>query len=627
VSSRAGVFVLAALLPAAALAVDPAGWYWFGPAKWLAVTAVVPAGAALLLRHHPLRTTRAPTVAAAAFLACLVVASITGVDPLYAWIGTPERHLGLLTWALCALALVAGQTIGAPEGRIVAGGATLAGLGVGALAATEALGWEPLVFDVGRRLTASFGSSAYLGAATALLLPVAVGSAVDGSSRRSVRACGATAVPVLTVATFGSGARAAWVGLAAAAMLLALSRRRGIAARPRISGAVAVSLVLGALALATFTPVGPRVASAFDRDEPGGSGRIDEWRVATEVIVEHPVLGVGPEGYRVAFAGGVDEAYERTHGRDPLPDRAHSAPLDIALAGGAPTLVAWLCFLALCARHVWRAMRSGQGWLVGLATGIAAYQIAQLLLFPIGELEPAAWLIAGVVIGATSRRDEQRERVVPRLALGGLAAVALLAAAAGALDVAADRAARDSIDARAAGDNGRAYDLARRAAVLRPDEVRLHLLEARAALADERGTATALDAVDRALDRSPDDPIARRERASMLVARARATLLPADIRRARDELAVLIADDPHNAESLLLAGQAARLDGDVAGAERAWQRAESLAPHRSAPAASLALLYLENDRPDDAAAAAARALAVDPQDPAALEVQRQLDGR
>lgn len=84
--------------------------------------------------------------------------------------------------------------------------------------------------------------------------------------------------------------------------------------------------MLGVVALAT--PVGGRLVALANPTAPGGATRVDEWRVAGRVLVAHPVTGVGPEGYRIAFAEGVDEAYERRHGRDPLPDRAHAGPLD-----------------------------------------------------------------------------------------------------------------------------------------------------------------------------------------------------------------------------------------------------------------------------------------------------------
>src|SRR3546814_3576173 len=132
-------------------------------------------------------------------LAALAVGAVVGLDPLYAWIGTPERRFGFVTWCLCAAALAAGSALVSPSasgprqrrpegdaqepanGAVASAqlgpsstlmaGLVLAGLGVGAVATAEALGWEPEVLQAGGRLTATFGSAAYLGATEDLLLP------------------------------------------------------------------------------------------------------------------------------------------------------------------------------------------------------------------------------------------------------------------------------------------------------------------------------------------------------------------------------------------------------------------------------------------------------------------------
>ena len=108
-SGRIGVGIAAGLLPVVLLAVDPGGWYWFGPVKWLVVTVAVPACAAALWHRHPVRVVRGPTLAALAFVTTMALAAVFGIDPLYAWIGTPERHFGVMTWALCFVALLVGQ--------------------------------------------------------------------------------------------------------------------------------------------------------------------------------------------------------------------------------------------------------------------------------------------------------------------------------------------------------------------------------------------------------------------------------------------------------------------------------------------------------------------------------------
>jgi hypothetical protein len=573
-----GVGGLAALAPVTLLAVDPAGWFPFGPVKWLAVSTLVLAGSALVLSHRPARVPRPLLLAVGALLGWLAVAAAVGLDPVYAWTGTPERHLGVLTWGLAALALVVGCSLDARrDGRVLAKGLAVAGFGVGATATAEALGWEPEVFEAGTRLTATLGSSAYLGAATALLVPISIGLALDRELSQWVRRLGGAATPLLLVAAAGSGARAAWVGLVAAAIAAGVSRRAWERAQPAV---VAASLAAGAVAivlLAALSPVGDRLSSLTDADAPGGRGRLDEWRIAGSVLERHLITGVGPEGYRIAFAEGVDARYERDHGRLQQPDRAHAGPLDVALAGGLPALLAWGAVVALVGRAVLTTLRRGSGWLVGVAAGLVAHLGGQLLLFPIMELEPLVWLLAGVVVAASAPL-RPRPVAVPRampIALGVLAAVALVV---GIVDVAADRRAGNSVDALARGDHRAAASGAEAAVSLRPDTVRLRVLAATALVADDQGALAGLRQLESALDVSPGDPIVLLHRARLLVERAEATHVPAHLARADDEVGQLLAADPYNAALWRLAARLAGLRDDAAAEREATARADGLTP-------------------------------------------------
>jgi O-antigen ligase len=574
--------VLAALAPVAMLVVDPAGWFPFGPVKWLAVSTLLPMGGALILARAPVRWPPRPLgLAMAALLGWLAVAALVGLDPLYAWVGTPERHLGVLTWGLLCVSLVLGASLDVErDGKVLAAGLGAACLGVGATAAAEAVGWEPDVFDAGRRLTATFGSSAYLGAATALLVPIALGLAFDHRLARSLRRAGAVATPLLLVASAGAGARAAWVGLVAAALVTAIGRRdhlgTALRAHPRLALVGTVTTIVGLIGVLALTPVGGRLTSITDQDEPGGRGRLDEWRVAVAVIAEHPVTGVGPEGYRIAFSDGVDARYERTHGRLQQPDRAHSGPLDVALAGGIPALLAWIVVLGLVGRSVLAVIRRGSGWIVGVGAGLVAHLVGQLLLFPIAELEPLAWLLAGVVLAHWS--PSPRIDHGSRAASVGLGALALVALVAGVTDVVADRRAGDAIAALERGDHRAAAASAEGAVDLRPDIVRLHVLAATAIVADEQGLLAGIAELDAALDVSPGDPIVLRDRARLLVDRAEATLVPDHASAAEDEVRGLLAVDPNNAALWRLAARVAALRGDAPSAQEASERADDLTP-------------------------------------------------
>lgn len=648
--ARSGLAVTG-FVPLLLLVVDPAGWYPFGPVKALVASVGVLVLAALTLA--PARSARPALVAAGALVAVLAVAAIVGEDPLYAWTGTPERRAGVVLWVLCGLALAVGASVGRPwvERHGVERGVLAAGLGVGAVGLAEALGWEPAVLAVGTRLTGTFGSSAYLGAACALLLPVLVGLALPGTGdqvppsggepdhgydggadrwERVERALAGVAAVLVALTLVGTGARSAWVGVAGAAVVVLLVRPAPV----RWKVGLGAAAVVGVGMVLVATPAGPRLVALGDADAPGGRARLDEWRVAARVVADHPVLGVGPEGYRIAFPGAVDEGYEAAHGRDPLPDRAHSAPLDLALAGGVPGLVAWLAVWAIVLRRGMPLVRHGPPALAGVAAALVAHVVGQLTLFPLAEVEPVAWLLAGVVV-AQPRPAPARSPHGParsphgavRVARWACAALAVVAAVAGGRDVLADRDAGRAVDALAVGDGRAALAAADDAVARRPDEVRLHLLRARARVAAGEGTEAALAAVEDAAAVSPDDPVVRRERARLLVQRAAATEVPADAAVARVAVEDALDADPVSGDLWLLAGEAARLDGDPDAAARAWTRAEALTPARPDAALDLALLHAATG--DDAAARAAldRARAIAPDDPRIDEVERLVAGR
>ena len=602
---------LAAVPVVAVLAIDPGGLAPFGPAKWLALTTLLLAVAAWVALDRPLRVAPHPTLAWGGFLAVVVVAAATGLDPVYAWLGTPERHLGAVAWLLCAVAFVVAQSTDEGEGRTVALGAVLAAGTLGAWATAEALGWHPLhLVGAGTRPVGTLGSSAYLGAAAALLAPVAAGAAADRGFARRTRRLAAAATVVAGVALAASGARAAWFGAAVTLVVVVVVRRPS----PRwlLGGAAAVAL---AVAVAGLGGVAHRAGDALTDRDGGARGRLDEWRVAVRVVADHPVLGTGPEGYRLAFGRAVDDAYERAHGRRQLPDRAHDALLDVAATTGLVGLAAYLALLAATGASVARALRRDP-WLVGLAAGLLAYAAQSLLLFPLAELDPVAWLLAGVLVARVAATRPVRTPVAVPAVVAALAVVALVA---GSLDVTADRRARAIADEESADPTA--------AARLRPDALRYRLVAAAAfeATGSSIGLDRALAQLDDALDVSPLDPVVRGERARLLLERARRSGRPTHARTARAALEDLAADDPRNAVVLLRLGVARAATGDDTGAVGAWLRAEHLAPASAAASTDLALAYERAGRPAAARAAARRALARQPDGPQADHL-RELAG-
>lgn len=621
-AQRMTLWVLAVLIVGVVVGFDPWGWAAFGPIKWLIVTTFLFLAVTGLATQSLIVFHRRSAFVWAAFLGWGLVVGVFALDPVYTWIGTPDRHLGLLAWCLFGVAFFAGQTVTSSL-RVLLRAAVVAALGIGVYSMLELAGVAPieLVAD-SSRLGGPFGSPAYLGAGLALLVPVAVGAAVDGLGSLGWRIVSSVAAVLGVVAILGSQTRAAWLGLAVA-LLFSFSLWKGWLQRNWWVGA---GLVVVAVVVVMATSVGERAASVFDLDEGTARGRIDEWQVGGSVLVDRPLVGTGFEGYRIAFPGSVDADYERRYTRRVTPDRVHNGALDVGVTTGLPGLVFYMVAAIWLIGRARRGLRSGDIGLVGVATGIVGYLAQQQFLFPIAEVDPVFWVFAGVLVASTGLGVAPIRLQLPRAFRVGSAVLAVAALIVGGLDVAADHQTKEAFEQSAVGNQIGALSAADRAMALRPDSIRYSFVAA--TIAAQPGTLTALDEattrLDTALGVSSRDPILRAEHAGLLLARARLTTSPADIQRAVDTFQELIGSDPHNAQNQLQYGVALVLAGDTGGAEQAWLTAEDLAPTSAVPATNLVLLYLNTGRIEEASLALDRAQTIDPENPTLPDLVERL---
>ena len=630
VGSLAGAVAVVLVVAGVVAGVDPWGVRPYTTLRW-AVVGVAAAAAAAAVRWRP---PRAVVLLGGALLAWMALATASAVDPVVALVGHPRRHLGLAGWIVCGLALLAGTGLGGPAprrllGRAVAAAGTLTGV----VAAADVVGWDPFGtrFAAGR-VGGLLGQPLYLGVVALLLAPLSVGVAADPAERRGWRLAGAAGGAGAVLALAASQTRGAWLGALVAAGLVIVRRRcrwsgpgrrgtqrawlggrrrsRSVQAAPAggwrrgtVGHVVAVVVGVGAAAALGLVLVvaAPRLADLADRDAPGGIGRLDEWRVAVGVVADHPVTGAGPEGYRIAAPAHIDDGYTRRHGRDEVVDRAHSAPLDVAATAGVPAALLYVGLIGYvvvrCARVIGR---SSDPVLVGIAAAVVGWAAQSLAGFPIAEVDPLAWLFAGVVVvapsaGAGTAGDADatggggvvapRTRVRPVL-VGG---VAVVLAAGGVTAVAADRALARAEDARARGDIAAALRSADGATELRPDDIDAWYLTARIAATPEGLPAldNGLDRVEEALDRRPGDPALRHLHTALLVERAQRSGLADDLAAAEASARQLVADDPsspaaHRALGLTLAAR-----GRTAAARAALARAVALDPDDAVARAAL----------------------------------------
>lgn len=622
-SPRAIGYGLATLVVLVLAGFDPAGWAPFGPVKWAVLTTLAFGLATLVAAGRSVTLHVGSAMAWTLFLSWGMVASLAALDPLHTWIGTPDRHLGLVAWLCFAVVFVVAQQAIDPQlssdlAITVVKGVVVASLATGLYVLLELAGLPPvrLAIETGRA-GGPFGTAAYLGAAATLLLPVSIGAAVDGLGSRLWRSLATAAAALAAVSAVAAQTRAAWVGLAVALVVVSPALLPWLRRRTWILVAIGLSVAVVVVA----TPTGSRIVAALRFDEGTTRGRIDEWQVGTRAFRSHAVTGTGFEGYRIAFPSHVDADYERRYTRVTMPDRVHNGALDVAVTTGLPGLALYLAGALWLVTRAIIATRDRRPVAVGIAAAVTGYIAQQQFLFPVTEVDPVFWALAGLLVAATAPR--RTIRLPPGAWLVPLA-VAVAALAAGGLDVAADRRAAHAAELSAAGSP--ALAAADAAVTLRPDSIRYRFVAAGIASSsgDAAGLSAAITRIEAALDVSPGDPLLGARHASLLLDLARVTGRPEDAATAAEQYRSATGSDPKNAAVRLGAGIAYLLDGDPTAAETAWLTSANLAPRSAAPLVNLAVLYVDMGRLDEARTTAEAVRAIDPDHPALEEIESRL---
>ena len=580
---------LAALFVGTIVAVDPAGLVPSGPTRWTVDLIVMGAAVCLLLlgRLHIDRVTGCVWLA---LLAWLFAAALVGADTMHAWIGTPDRRLGWIAWCTFPLMFLCGQALtSGRDRRVVMRGASIAAALLGTWCVIERAGWSLIDESfAGHRVGGPFGQPAYVGAAAVLLVPMAAGVAFDRKGSRAWRFVGGLGAVASSAALLLSQTRGAWIGVVVALVLLGARHPAVLRRRWREGALVGVAIVV----LFAVTPLGGRVADAFDLGHGTTQGRFDDWKVGAQVVEDHPVLGVGPEGYRVAFPQVVSETYVQRHGTEVFPDRAHNGVIDVAASGGVVAGLLYGALLVMAVAFAWRSMRARDPLTLALACGVVAYVVQQQFLFPLSEIDPLFWVVAGMLVA--SRAAMPVPTATPMTSLVRLQRVGAALVAVGVLfggvmggrEVLADRLLE-----RAANTRGTAgLPDADHAARLRGDSIRTWYVAARVAA---RGPAiTDIDAavarVERGLRESPRDPALRRLHADLLAERAVRSGLDDDRARAQAVIVSYLADAPNEPELWLDRAALAHLAGDTAAERSARDRAVRLQPGAQSPGGSRA---------------------------------------
>lgn len=578
----------------------PSGFFIFLPIKWALALVIVGAGAsAALLRGR--------IVSMKAWVALLLVigaATLTSVSWPTSVIGSGGRNLGLIAWIGFAGSFYLGAVIGRDVKQILIVAAA-ASIPVSLYALLQSAGldffewYEELDLS---RSRSTFGSATFLGGYLTLILPISIRLFFDGN-----RALFGVAATLAAAALITTQTRGAWIGAAAAIMVLAVMERSRIRANLRpfaVAGGLFTAILL---ILVIFTPVGAR-ASIADIGAGTARGRLVQWELTLDMIADRPLLGWGPDTYILAFPRYISAEFERVAGRIAIPDRAHNSLLDLTSTIGLLGLAAYIWVLFTVFRT-----RKRDPVTVAITAALAGYLTQMLFAFPVADIDFIFWLFAGMAAATAVR-----ERPISKSWGYTIAALTLVLGIWAARDVVADVKLRSALEYEAAGRFAEANREFNAAAATAPERIQYLQASARFKMRAQL-FEQALEEIERAEVYSHNDIELWTDRADIYLSWGEVAGNQELIGRAEREYRRVLEVDPNSSRVLLKLGVTLANLGRLNEAEETWLEAESLAPRSVGPALNLATLYEQSGRVDAALRYYERVLTIEPDNQAARE--------
>lgn len=378
-------------------------------------------------------------------IALIMLASLSAllsISPLTSIMGTYQRYEGLSSMLIYGILLfLSVQYFNSEERRLalakalIAGAVLVAGYGIIQALEIDPVHWGASSFEMSRTFS-TLGNPIILGGYLAVALTAAIVLAISSSSTVEAAPWAvagiAIAVPLAT-----SLSRGAWIaalmGIAAA---LAFALRGREKAWARMGRAVAIVAVVAAGGFAILvlagnaSESGSRLLSLAQPLTGSITSRIEIWRSALSMIKSRPLLGFGPDTFKLVFP-----SYETLESAklfpETLADNAHNTVLQYAASLGIPALALYLALIGFFFFLIFKDGRPSVAQ-VALSAGVVAFFVQGLFSVNTVATTFIIWLMMGAA--APSTEEVEFHKNSPLLRLGAvcfcaLAVVAILISA------------------------------------------------------------------------------------------------------------------------------------------------------------------------------------------------------
>jgi O-antigen ligase len=230
----------------------------------------------------------------------------------------------------------------------------------------------------------------------AFVLVVAVPLLVAAQPGKRARVLAVLAAVVLVAGAAATVSRGGALALCAAVAVLLVRRVLPVRVLVGAFAAAAVAVPVAALV------AGPTLSRAFQEKSYIAASNVDtrelRWRAAARMAAEHPLLGVGPGGFRAEYAAA-------SHNAEPAEQTpvAHNMFLEVAAELGVPGFGVFIGLVAVALVAVERVVRAGgdRTAMVGVQAATAAVVVAATFLSE--QYYLPLWLLVAIAVAADLR--------------------------------------------------------------------------------------------------------------------------------------------------------------------------------------------------------------------------------
>lgn len=345
----------------------------------------------------------------AAFAVFLFLGTATSETPLRSFIGDPGRHTSALAYLVYSALLVVSARLHLREQpRVLAASIALTSLPVAAYAFLQSLDVGPFDWQAvegGPQVVSTFGNADFLAAWLGITVPLTLWFALTPRAP-SWQRWGATATATFAfVASLATGSlQGAVVAPVGAALVLAAwawSTTSPRVVRRRRPVALAVGAFVGAIATLVVLGAGPftSIRGSIDRSIETRTGK---WAAAVAMVADDPLTGVGVDAYGDHFHAQRSQAVATESGLRRTVDDPHNVPLAMFSGGGIGLGLAYLAVVVGIAAALVGGLRRTEGAdrvaLAAIGGAWLAYQIQSLVSIDVPPVAVLNWVLGGAIV-------------------------------------------------------------------------------------------------------------------------------------------------------------------------------------------------------------------------------------